>query len=257
LGTNRGHDQGTAKPPPNNGADGLEIVSTGGGPPGARVRRQHGQEYTRQRSGVTDHGMALGMEPDDDLWRCLVHPPQLHRIPHIAQEFTNLPHVVIHGELRGKLGMQQQQGILQEIWGESRWEEIVRAPRQGGGDPVTPPTWRRTYQEQRPRDAQWVGRYQNKMTPSTPVRRNLASHIHRAFLCRAELIPTEVQIRAATIQDARTFLSTTVEGEGFRATAEEVYATRTKEEEMVQELLNDWHKGAHGSIPEVKEDNVI
>jgi hypothetical protein len=34
-------------------------------------------------------------------------------------------------------------------------------------------------------------------------------------------------------------LSTTAEGEGFLATAEEVYATRTKEEEMVQELLKD------------------
>ncbi len=26
---------------------------------------------------------------------------------------------------------------------------------------------------------------------------------------------------------------------------------------MVQELLKDWQKGAHGYIPEVKEDNVI
>jgi hypothetical protein len=47
------------------------------------------------------------------------------------------------------------------------------------------------------------------------------------------------------------------EGEGFCATAEEVHATRTKEEEMVQELLSGWQKGAHGYIPEVKEDNVI
>jgi hypothetical protein len=59
------------------------------------------------------------------------------------------------------------------------------------------------------------------------------------------------------MQDARTFLSTTMEGEGFCATAEEVHATRTKEEEMVQELLNGWQKGAHRYIPEVKEDNVI
>jgi hypothetical protein len=58
------------------------------------------------------------------------------------------------------------------------------------------------------------------------------------------------------MQDARTFLSTTAEGEGFCATAE-VHATRTKEEEMVQELLDGWQKGAHGYIPEAKEDNVI
>jgi hypothetical protein len=89
------------------------------------------------------------------------------------------------------------------------------------------------------------------------VRRNLASYIHGALLFWAEIIPTEAQIQAATIQDAKTFLSTTMEGEGFHATAEDVYATRTKEEEMVQELLKDWQKGAHGYIPEVKEDNVI
>ncbi len=84
------------------------------------------------------------------------------------------------------------------------------------------------------------------MTPSTLVRRNLASHLHGASLCRAELILTEAQIRAATMQDTRTFLSTTTKGEGFCAIAEEVYAMRTKEEEMVQEILNDWQKGAHG-----------
>jgi hypothetical protein len=66
------------------------------------------------------------------------------------------------------------------------------------------------------------------------VRRNLASHIHGASLCWAELILTVAQIWASNMQDARTFLSTTTKGEGFCATSEEVYATRTKEEEMVQ-----------------------
>jgi hypothetical protein len=59
------------------------------------------------------------------------------------------------------------------------------------------------------------------------------------------------------MQDARTSLFTTAEGEGFCATAEEVHATRTKEEEMMWELLNGWQKGACEYIPEVKEDNVI
>jgi hypothetical protein len=76
-------------------------------------------------------------------------------------------------------------------------------------------------------------------------------------MCRAELIPTEEQIRAATMHDARPFLSTTAEGEGFCATAEEVHATRTKEEEMVRELLNGWQKGARRYIPELKDNNVI
>jgi hypothetical protein len=73
-----------------------------------------------------------------------------------------------------------------------------------------------------------------------------------------EFLQTDQQIWAATMHDARTSLSTTAEGGGFRATAEEVHATRTKKEEMVRELLNGWQKGAHyGYIPEVKEDNII
>jgi hypothetical protein len=66
-------------------------------------------------------------------------------------------------------------------------------------------------------------------------------------MCRAELIPTDGQIRASTMHNARTFFSTTAEGEGFRATAEEVHATRTKEEEMVRELLNDGKRGHMGT----------
>jgi hypothetical protein len=89
------------------------------------------------------------------------------------------------------------------------------------------------------------------------VRRSSASYIQGALLCPAELIPTKAQMQASTIQNARTFLSTAAEGEGFCTTAEEVYARRTKEEEMVHELLNHWQKGAHGYILEVNEDNVI
>jgi hypothetical protein len=76
-------------------------------------------------------------------------------------------------------------------------------------------------------------------------------------MCRTELILADEQIRTATMHNARTFLSTSAEGEGFCATAEEVHATRTKEVEMVRELLNGWQKGAHGYIPEVKDNNVI
>jgi hypothetical protein len=89
------------------------------------------------------------------------------------------------------------------------------------------------------------------------IRRNLASYIQGASLCWAELILTEAQIWTATILNVRMSTSTTVEGEGFCATAVEICATRTKEEEMVQELLKDWQKGTHGYIPEVKEDNII
>jgi hypothetical protein len=41
-------------------------------------------------------------------------------------------------------------------------------------------------------------------------------------------------------------MSTAMEEEGSRTVAEETYATRTREEEMVQELLKDWRKGRMG-----------
>jgi hypothetical protein len=66
-GADRGDDQGAATSPLDNGADRQERVSTGGGPPGAHVRRQHGQEYTQQGSGIHDQGVAPGMKPDDGI----------------------------------------------------------------------------------------------------------------------------------------------------------------------------------------------
>jgi hypothetical protein len=80
------------------------------------------------------------MEPEYDLWGCLVHPPQLQHISHMARGHTNLTHVDIQGEPGGDPGVQQQQGPVQETWGESRWEEIVHAPQQGDVDLATPST---------------------------------------------------------------------------------------------------------------------
>ncbi len=58
----------------------------------------------------------------------------------MARGHTNLTHVDTQGEPGGDPGMQQQQGSVQETWGESGWEEIVRVPWQGEVDLATPPT---------------------------------------------------------------------------------------------------------------------
>jgi hypothetical protein len=107
-------------------------------------------------------------------------------------------------------------------------------------------------------DAMHNGQAITKIQQLPPhFRRNLVSHLQRASMCQAELIPTDKQIPPATMHDATTFSSTNAEGGGFCATAEEVHATRTKEKEMVREHLNGWQKGAHGYIPEVKDNNII
>jgi hypothetical protein len=173
------------------------------------------QEDMQHSSELSDYREASGMEPDDNWWEGLVHPLQLYCISQASREVINLPQLDIKGELGGKLGMQQQHGTLQETWGESRWEEIVCRPQQTRGDPVTPLTQHCTHQEQRQRDAQLAGQCQNKTTPSTLVRRNLASFILGAAVCRAEFIPTEAQIRAAMTLDARALMSTTAMGGGI------------------------------------------
>jgi hypothetical protein len=58
----------------------------------------------------------------------------------MARGHTNLTHVDIQGEPGGDPGVQQQWGSVQEIRGESWWEEIVHAPRQGEVDFATPST---------------------------------------------------------------------------------------------------------------------
>jgi hypothetical protein len=94
LGADRGHDQGAATLPLDNSTDETERTSTGGGPPRVHVRRQHGQEDAQHRSESSDNMEALGMEPDDDWWEQLVHPPQLLCISQASRQ----------GGLGGKLG---------------------------------------------------------------------------------------------------------------------------------------------------------
>jgi hypothetical protein len=43
----------------------------------------------------------------------------------------------------------------------------------------------------------------------------------------------------------------------IQATAEMIFSAWTHEEEIVQGLLNQWGKGAHGFVPVVKEDDIV
>jgi len=62
------------------------------------------------------------------------------------------------------------------------------------------------------------------------------------------------QIRAATRKGVGSWVT---EKEGFQESVEWVHALRTTEEEMVRELILQWQKGAHGYIPETKEDDIL
>ncbi len=78
------------------------------------------------------------------------------------------------------------------------------------------------------------------------TRANITSFRQGASNFGATLRPTEEQIRAATRKGVGDVDSRVTENEGFRESAERVHALRTTEEEMVQQLILQWQKGAHG-----------
>ncbi len=89
------------------------------------------------------------------------------------------------------------------------------------------------------------------------MRANIKSFRQGADNIRATLRPTEEQIRAATRKEVTALDLRAAKREGFRESAEAVHASRTREEEMVQELILQWQTGAHDYIPEIKEDNIL
>ena len=157
MGADRGHDSGTTTLRPNNGTDGIGLASTGGGFPGARVREHHGQGDTQRLN-----------------W-----PPRIHRVTNTVRNGES--NLVQQGNLEegqrqqstlnleiNILGKQQQQhhrtveletGEDQD-WGVTRWEEIVRRPREEEASPRN--GRQRTDVEQHSRDERRAGRWRNR-----------------------------------------------------------------------------------------------
>ena len=136
------------------------------------------------------------------------------------------------------LGEQQQQHhrtVELEIgedqdWGETRWEEIVRHPREEEASVHN--GRQRTDIEQHSKDEQRTGRWRNR-TQTATTRANIKSFRQGEGNFRATLRPTEEQLRAATRKGVGDVDSRVTENEGFRESAERVHAVRTTEEELV------------------------
>jgi len=136
------------------------------------------------------------------------------------------------------LGEQQQQhhrtveletGEDQD-WGETRWEEIVRHPREAEESACN--VRQQTDVKQHSRDERRAGRWRNR--PQTAkTRANIKSFCQGAGNFRATLRPTEEQLRAATKKGVGDVDSCVTENEGFRESAEWVHAVCTTEEELV------------------------
>ena len=114
----------------------------------------------------------------------------------------------------------------------------------------------RTDVEQHSRDERRAGRWRNR-TQTAKMSANIKSFCQGAGNFRATLRPTEEQIRAVMRKGDGDLEWRVTKNEGFRESAERVYALCTTEEEMVQDLILQWQKGAHGYIPETKEDDIL
>jgi hypothetical protein len=114
-------------------------------------------------------------------------------------------------------------------------------------------------QDKSRRNQQRTGRYQNKtrQNQSATVRENVRQVEigTRRFL--ETLVPTHTQIVEASRKERKSLESNESERSKSRKEAEVVYDGQTREEETVRKLLEQLKEGAHGFVPQVKEDNII
>ena len=74
---------------------------------------------------------------------------------------------------------------------------------------------------------------------------------------RADIISTHLQIVGELNRDKRRSDLALVEGSNIREDAEEIHHGWTDEDNTIQELLNQWESGAHGYVPDTKDNNII
>jgi hypothetical protein len=86
---------------------------------------------------------------------------------------------------------------------------------------------------------------------------NLRQFVVGAGEYHKDLVPTVEQIKAAVARESSKKASGADKTNPLQATAEMIYLARTKEEEIVKGILNQWGKGAHGFVPMVKEDDIV
>ncbi len=67
--------------------------------------------------------------------------------------------------------------------------------------------------------------------------------------CRKDLVPTATQIEAFVMKESGKKVTSLGDTNHLQSTAEMIHSARMKEEEIVQGLLYQWGKGAHGFVP--------
>ena len=75
-------------------------------------------------------------------------------------------------------------------------------------------------------------------------------------LC-ADMIPTHLQIVGELNRYKWRSNLALAEGSNMREDAEEIHYGRTDEDNTIQDMLNQWESGAHGYVPDMKDNNII
>ena len=222
-----GHEEGNHNSLLWNGTTRRENASTGGGSPGACVGGQHENQHTGNHDVLQQTG--AGTRTATTQWE--------------RQQET------------GPEG--PEVGDDKISWEEAAWEEIHTAQRRTTGRIPIAERWARTRQQDKLRDQQRASRWRNKYPTQPQVQQNIAHFKKGAAECQCAQIPTYDCICAAMSHEGTATMTHLADTACHAQMAETIYAARTQEEALVQDLLEQWRKGGHGYVPDEKGDDII
>ena len=107
------------------------------------------------------------------------------------------------------------------------------------------------------RDQQHASRWRNKRSTQASIQFNLKHFWRGSAAHRATLVPTISQIRAAAVSLGLDSHPNKADSIRFTTAAEMIYEAWMQEAAMVWDLLEQWRKGGHGYVPDVKGDNIV
>ncbi len=142
-------------------------------------------------------------------------------------------------------------------WEEAACEEINTTQRRTIGHIPSAERRTRTRQQDKLRDQQRASRWRNKYPTQPRVQQNLAHFKKGAAECQRAQIPTNDRICAAMTHEGTATMTRLADTICHTKMAETVYAARTQEEALVQDLLEQWRKGGYGYVPTKKGDDII
>ncbi len=138
------------------------------------------------------------------------------------------------------------------------WEDIVPCPLAEWLPPMSIANRCQCNQIQdKLRDQQRASHWQNKHSSTAAVQINLHQFRSGLEAHTQAMIPAISQICAAAARSGLETQPNLADTICFTKAVETIYEAQTQEEAMVRDLLEQWRKGGHGHVPDVKGDDAI